>query len=217
MFPNFNNPNYFNFNMNSNPMAYQAMQNMMLMMNPNLDINNPTNFNNMMIEFLRINPIFYQIFLQQQNLQNFNQIGVINPRNFNNNSNNNNNNNKKNGLLPRPKNQLNSDIISSPDLFPGNNESRINIQFITGTGHKMVIAAPINTSVNELFTKYICQVGVNPNYLGNKIYFVINAEYIPVNERRTIKECIMKYNQAGMIKILVLDASNLIGAKSQIK
>ncbi len=182
--------------MNLNPLAYQSMLNMMLMMNPNLMINQ-IDQNNLMMQYMNM----------INNQQNFNQFGVVNPG-FNNNQ-----NFHLNGGIMRNTNQNNSNSRTSPDLFPGNLEKRVNIQFITGPGHKLTIAAPYSTKLSDLFVKYIKQVGVDPKFLGDKIYFIVNAENIPYNSNKTVLDYASKYGSTNQVlKVLVLDASNLIGA-----
>ena len=189
---NFNNFGNWN-NINLNPLAYQCMVNMFLGMNPNLNINNQLNTNNIMMQYMN-------------NQQNFNPMGIVNPGL--------NNNNFNGGIMRNIKtNHGMPNERSAPDLFPGNFENRINVQFITGPGHKLTIATPHSTKLSDLFVKYIMQVGVDPKFLGNKIYFIINAENIPSNSNKSVIEYASKYGSLNSIlKVLVLDASNLIGA-----
>ena len=190
---NFNKYGYLNYN-GLNPYAYQCMLNMFLGMNPNLNVNNQMNLNNMMIQYMN-------------NQQNCNPLGIVNPGL--------NNNAIINGGIMRniKTNPGMSNERSAPDLFPGNFENRINVQFITGPGHKLTIATPYSTKLSDLFVKYINQVGVDPKFLGTKIYFIINAENIPCNSNKTILEYASKYGSLNnILKVLVLDASNLIGA-----
>ena len=71
--------NIFNPN-NINPMTFQLMQNFMLMMNPNININDPNNVMIMMMNFMNANPFVYQLFMnsQQNNFNNTNaNLGII--------------------------------------------------------------------------------------------------------------------------------------------
>ena len=206
-FMNNNMNNNMNFNMNNlNPMALQSMYNFMLMMNPNINVNNPMNVNNNLMNFIMANPLFFQYFMNQSNVNN----------NMNNNNNNNNNNNSFNffkgdiskakiGILPRP--DANNNKSKSFLICPNNQGQRSNIMFITGAGLKTVVIAPTNLPVNELFKEYIRKMGQDPRVLGKYIYFLYNGVKIDLNEPKTINQ----YGLNSSSVIMVVDTSNLLG------
>ena len=114
------------------------------------------------------------------------------------------------GVMPRNNNFL---LKSNADLFsnypPG---PRLNIEFETGAGLKVVIPTPLNAPVYELLYKFINKVGVNPSLMGDKIFFIINGKTIPINEQSFCKDFFRIGVYGNMIKIIVIDASNVIGA-----
>ena len=196
------NNNMNNINMNNlNPMALQNMYNFMLMMNPNINMNNPMNINNNLMNFINANPLFFQYFMNTQN-------------NFNNNMNNNNNNNfnvfqgdtskAKIGILPRPESNENKKSFL---ICPNNAGDRVNIMFITGAGLKTVIISPINLPVKELFKEYIRKMGQDPRVLGKYIYFLYNGLKIDINEPKTV----FQFGLNASNVIMVVDTSNLLG------
>ena len=76
---------------------------------------------------------------------------------------------KKGGILPRNghNNNLN---YNNNDPFPGNTSLRIVIVFITGTGMKIPINAPINVSLHDLFIAFIHKVNLEES---GKIYIFL--------------------------------------------
>ena len=200
----FQNPN-FNNNMNINQASYQAFHNM-LNMNQNYYLNNQINLNNLMMQYMMMNPNFFQMNYNPQNniqntafqpinLDNLNQKYII----------------QNGGVMPRP-NKVNN--ISNIDSFPGYSGPRINIIFETGTGLKINIPTPINITIQELLIKFAKRVGVSEALLGKKLFFVVNGGTIPANEKNIVKNFFKDYtnNLKDQVKIIVLDASNVIGA-----
>ena len=200
MFPNQNFNGNMN-NMNLNQDAYQAFLNMM-----NMNLNNSMDINNFMMQFIMMNPNFFQNnFIPQNNFQQFNymqsiNLGNVNPDYINRNG----------GVIPRPKNFNNMNINS----FPGYNSRRINIIFETGTGLKINIATPICVSIEELLIKFAYRVGVSQSLLGTKIFFIVNGATIQPNEKTQVGNYFKDFsnNLKDQVKIIVLDASNVIGA-----
>ena len=200
---NMNNMNIFNPN-NINPMTFQLMLNFMLMMNPNININDPNNVMIMMMNFMNANPFVYQLFMnsQQNNFNNTNaNLGIIRE-----NSGNIKNEVKKGGILPRPD-KNNSNFNQGIDPFFGNPNPRSAIIFISGTGIKTQISAPKNISVHELFVAFIHKMGLHESVLGKFIYFCFNGKKIPTNEQTNITD----YGLMDATVIMVLDTSNLLG------
>ena len=204
----FQNPNFTGNmnNMNIDPFAYQAFLNMM-MMNPNFNPNNQINLNNMMMQYMMMNPNFFQMNNPHNNFQNFNSMQSVNPGNLNTQ-----NIIKNGGLMPRAnKNNKSFPFI---DSFPGYTGNRINVIFETGTGLLINIPAPINVTVEELFIKFANRVGVSESLLGKKIFFIANGAAIKADEKRIVGDFFKDFrnNLKEQMKIIVLDASNLIGA-----
>ena len=204
MFPNQNfsgnmNNNFNNMNLNQD--AYQAFLNMM-----NMNLNNSMDINNFMMQFIMMNPNFFQNnFIPQNNFQQFNNMQSINLGNVNPDY-----INRNGGVIPRPKNFNNMNI----DSFPGYNSRRINIIFETGTGLKINMATPICVSVEELLIKFAYRVGVGQSLLGTKIFFIVNGATIQPNEKTQVGNYFRDFynNLKDQVKIIVLDASNVIGA-----
>jgi hypothetical protein len=203
---NFNmNNNMNNFNMNNiNPMMLQFMYNFMLMMNPNINVNNPMNVNNNLMNFINANPFFFQYFMNSQNnnnnTNNLNQTGFKPVQNDLNNG--------KNGILPRPNpNNPNDTKPKSFLICPNNMGERSNIMFITGTGVKTMIIAPLNLPVKDLFKEYIIKMGQDPRVLGKYIYFLYNGLKMKIDEPKTI----IQYGLNSSNVIMVVDTSNLLG------
>ena len=113
----------------------------------------------------------------------------------------------------RPSQIMNNSSIYN-DPFPFYQGQRLNILFETGTGLKLNIASPLNISVKELLLAYIHKIGIGESLLGNKIFFIVNGRTISSNEQKTVidyfRDCL--YGNANQVKVIVLDASNIIGA-----
>ena len=194
----------FNQN-NMNQAAYQAFLNM-LMMNPNSSPNQ-MDINNMLMQYMMMNPNFFQMNANHNNFQNFNAIQSFagTPQNQQQII-------QNGGVMPRPKNINNNLINQNP--FPGYIGERINIIFETGTGLKFNFPTPISVSVKDLLRQFIRKVGVSETLLDKKIFFVINGRTIPINETSTCQNFFTanSYGSINQVKIIVLDASNVIGA-----
>ena len=190
----FNGNNNF---MNNNPMAYQAFLNMM-QMNPNFNQNNQMNINNLILQYMMMNNQFIQNPFQQINIGgNFNQQQII----------------QNGGVLPR-KEQLNY-LNANKDSFPGYVGERINIVFETGIGITINIATPINVTVKDLLIKFTERVGVSPLLINKKLFFVVNGSTIDSQEQKTVGAYFKDSRTNALkfqVKIVVLDASNVVGA-----
>ena len=113
---------------------------------------------------------------------------------------------KKGGILPRNGNNNNLNYNNN-DPFPGNTSLRIVIVFITGTGMKIPINAPINVSLHDLFIAFIHKVNLDESVLGKYIYFLFNGGRLKINEQKTISNFGFKTGDF----IIVIDTSNLLG------
>ena len=191
MFP-YQNQN-FNNNMNFDPITFLNFMNMM-QMNQNM---NQMNMN------MNMNPYFlwFQMFqnnpnlMKQYNAQNQNDQSII----------------LNGGVLPRPKNVQNN---LNNDPFPNYVGPRLNILFETGAGLKINIPTPNNLSIENLLITFTNRVGVSPLLLGNKIYFIVNGLNIPIHEKSTCEQFFRNcsFGTKNQVKIIVIDASNVIGA-----
>ena len=118
------------------------------------------------------------------------------------------------GVMPRSVNNLNNQ--SGNDPFPYYIGPRLNLLFETGAGLKLNFPTPINLKVKDLLLKFINKVNVSPTLMGEKIFFIVNGKTIPVNESSTCEDFFRNcnYGNTNQIKIIVIDASNVIGAFS---
>ena len=207
-FPN-NNPNFIpqpvnpNFNpQQMNPNLFNAYQNQFLM-NPNFNMLNQIQFNQMLINYLAQNP------------------GLFGNFNKNNNQSNNNNNMKgfqtieanntmgtgvKGGNLPRKE-------LPNYDSYPLYKGQRINVIFEVSTGPKVTIPAPPNETVEGILNKFCERAGVSPLLLKKEIICVYNATVLNSSDKTTIQQFLQ--NNMGLndqAKIVVIDAQNIIGA-----
>jgi hypothetical protein len=195
----------FQNNMNVNPQAYQAFINM-INMNQNLNMRNSMNLNDYMMQYMMMNPFFFQmnnnIQYNNQNMQAFN-LGNLNNQNLIQNG----------GLMPRKKNF--NPNVNNIDSFPGYTGPRMNVVFETGTGIHINIACPNNISVKDLLIKFAERVGVSPLLIGKKIFCVVNGSTIRADEQTSVGDYFRDQisNQLKFqVKIIFLDASNVIGA-----
>ena len=192
MVNNLNMMNNNNFDINQ----YNLILNMMLMLNPSLNMDNQMNFMNMMNNFISANSYFFQ--KNNNNQNNTSNINIIQQNNDAVKA------SKKGGMLPR-----NSNDNENYDSFPGNNNKRINIAFLTGTGAKFYINTPVDTTIENLLIAFIKRVNLDKSVIGKMIYFLINGKRIPVNSQQNI----VNFGLLDSSIILVVDASNLIGGK----
>ena len=208
-FPNNNlnfNPQQIppNFNpQQMNPNLFNAYQNQFLM-NPNFNMLNQIQFNQMLINYLAQFPSLFGF-----------------PNDNNNQSNNNNNNMKgfqtieanntmgtgvKGGNLPRKE-------LPNYDSYPWYKGPRINVIFEVSTGPKVNIPAPPNETVEGILNKFCERAGVSPLLLKKEIVCVYNATVLNSSDQTTIQQFLQ--NNLGLndqAKIVVIDAQNIIGA-----
>ena len=186
-------PNQDFNNMNFNPVLFQNFMNMMMLMNPNL-INN-----------MQMNTMYQNFYQMNQNNPNFLQQFAYYPQSTQNII-------VNGGVMPRPNNNQNSNGYQ--ELFPNYIGPKLNILFETGAGHKLNVPTPTNVTVEELLIKYITRVGVSPSLLGKKIFFLVNGKTIPIHEKTKTEQFFgnLAYGANNQIKVIVIDASNVIGA-----
>ncbi len=107
--------------------------------------------------------------------------------------------NNNNGVLPRDK------ITDSMEV--GSGGSIINVTLNASTGHKVVIKAGSDTTVDELLKSYMKRMGLSEQSIGKDIMFMYNgAKLLPDNKA---KICTMFRNAAS---ITVYDLKGIIGA-----
>ena len=208
-FPN-NNP-YFNpqqippnFNpQQMNPNLFNVYQNQFLM-NPNFNMYNQIQLNQMLIYYLAQNPGLLGIFL------------------YNNNQINNNNNNMKGFQTIEANNTMGTGVkggnlprkeLPNYDSYPLYKEQRINVIFEVSTGPKVNIPAPPNETVEGILNKFCERAGVSPLLLKKEIICVYNATVLNSSDKTTIQQFLQ--NNMGLndqAKIVVIDAQNIIGA-----
>ena len=208
-FPN-NNP-YFNpqqippnFNpQQMNPNLFNALQNQFLM-NPNFNMYNQIQLNQMLIDYLAQNP------------------GLFGNFNYNNNQFNNNNNNMKGFQTIEANNTMGTGVqggnlprkeLPNYDSYPCYKGPRINVIFEVSTGPKVIIPAPPNETVEGILNKFCERAGVSPLLLKKEIICVYNATVLNSSDKTTIQQFLQ--NNMGLndqAKIVVIDAQNIIGA-----
>ena len=196
------NNNGFNFDPNNNlnnlnPSMVNAYQNM-FNMNPNFNLMNQMQLNQMLMNFIAMNPnLFMMNPNPNNNMTRFQMFGDPN---------NNMATGVKGGNLPRR-------AIPNFDSYPGYNGPRINVIFEISTGPKVNIPAPPTETVNGLLVKFCERVGVSPLLLKKELICVYNATYINPFTKITIQD-FFKQNMGlnDQAKIIVIDAKNIIGA-----
>ena len=215
-----NNPN------NYNPMMFYMMLNMMNNMNPgmgyntnNYNINNIQNNMNLMMNWMNMYPILFQMYQSMMNNQYFN---MNQNNNYMTKSNNNDSFNENKMSLIRVSEQdlnqakvtgggvISKKIINNTpmDISPNSTDLKTNIAFTTQKGQKIMVVAPVNMKIKDLFVNYITRLGLGPNVLGDSIFFLFNGAQISKNDNRTVEEL-------GLISgsiIIVLDLKGVIGS-----
>ena len=169
------------------PISFQQFLNMLMQTNPNFNFNFPMNYNSNFGGNMQQQPF---------NLSNSAQNIILNG-----------------GVMPRPNKTQN--MTNNVDLFPNYPPiPRLNVFFETGAGLKMNILTPPNTPIHELLVKFMNKVGVSESLMGDKIFFIINGKTIPINEQTSAEKYFRDKSiiSQSLIKIVVIDASNVIGA-----
>ena len=188
--PNFNpqqmNPNLFN--------VYQNQ----LLMNPNFNMLNQMQLNQMLINYLAQNP---GLFGNLNNNNNNNMKGFQTIE-----ANNTMGTGVKGGNLPRKE-------LPNYDSYPWYKGPRINVIFEVSTGPKVNIPAPPTETVEGILNKFCERAGVSPSLLKKEIVCVYNATVLNSSDQTTIQQFLQ--NNMGLndqAKIVVIDAQNIIGA-----
>ena len=190
-----NNPNGMCFN----PFIYQQFMNQNYM--------NMNNYNNMQQLF--------QLFLQWMNSfncpnnNNFNN-GYMNNSNFNVNGGNNYTNYISYRGNQPPKQTLPRNVTfknSQTDYLKGKNMK--NVIFLASTGIRVPITVSCNETIDNLLRLFVKKIGIGENTLGTDIFFIFDAAYLQINDKRKIGDLCKMDN----ITITVIDSGNVIGAK----
>ena len=200
-FPN-NNPNFIPQPVNPNFNPQQMNPN--LFMNPNFNMLNQIQFNQMLKHYLAQFP------------------GLFGFPNDNNNQSNNNNNNMKGFQTIEANNTMGTGVkggnlprkeLPNYDSYPWYKGLRINVIFEVSTGPKVNIPAPPNETVEGILNKFCERAGVSPLLLKKEIVCVYNATVLNSSDQTTIEQFLQ--NNLGLndqAKIVVIDAQNIIGA-----
>ena len=204
----FNNNNNFNLNpnnnfnnMNMNPAFINTSQNM-FRMNPGFNMNDSMALNNMLNNFMAMNPNPFMMNNQNNNINNFHPFQP-----FGNNANAM-GTGVKGGNLPRDNRRF-PDI----DFYPNYKGPRINVIFEISTGIKLNLPAPPTETVNGLLLKFCQKAGISPNLLIKDLVLIYNANKVEVTNQNTIQN-FFKQNCGlnDQARIVVIDAHNIIGA-----
>jgi len=185
--------------------------------NFNFNINNNNNINYMN---KRINNFNNNINNNANNNVNNNANNNVN-NNFNNNFNNNNFNNNGNNIYrnftlynnnkePKPILPRSNTLINVPNFEKVNNGKLINIVFAAGTGLRVNIPVPINTTIEYLLKVYARRLGISENVLGTGIVFLYDALYMEVKDKRTVGEVF--HGKQNQYVVTVVDAANVLAA-----
>ena len=93
------------------------------------------------------------------------------------------------------------------DPFPNNGFQKLNIVFATSNNTKIIMHAPVNAQMKEVFKAFVKKVGLPEYTLGRYINFLYNGLFVKCNEERTVYEIGIKFDFST---IVVLDTKNLI-------
>ena len=77
----------------------------------------------------------------------------------------------------------------------------MNIGFESNSGHKKIIATPVDIKVKDLLLAFAEEVNIDKRNLGKNIFFLFNGSKININEEKNIKE----YGLRDFSIITVLD------------
>ena len=149
---NLNNPMYMNNQMNINNMNYGMNINNQLftqMKMMNMMMNCINNFNDFVNEYNKM--------AKRNNEET--KVDIINEKNA-------------------PKVKLPRNGTTSHFGFPQINGNRMNIIFVTPAGYKVIMNTPINMRIRDILVEYGLKVGVGPNIIDTKIYFLFNGRKI---------------------------------------
>ena len=116
-----------------------------------------------------------------------------------------NNNKEPKPILPRS-----NTFINVPNFEKVNNGKLINIVFAAGTGLRVNIPVPINTTIEYLLKVYARRLGISENVLGTGIVFLYDALYMEVKDKRTVGEVF--HGKQNQYVVTVVDAANVLAA-----
>jgi len=197
-----NNPNGMGFN----PFIYQQFMNQNYM-----NMNNNNNMQQLFQMFLQ----WMNNYNNCNNYYNFNNNQYRNTNantntntNFNANGGNNNviqgGNQRTKETLPRFLYNTNK-IIDYPDEEKENMRNAI---FLCSTGIKVPVSVPYYETIENLLRLFVKKVGIGESTLGKDIFFIFDAMYLQIDDKRAIYELCQSNNPI----ISVIDAGNVIGA-----
>ena len=203
---------------NYNPMNFYMMLNMMNLMYPNngYNINNYNMYNkdylnNLMINWMNMNPnlkIIYQNMVQNNNInQNYNINQNMNNSNRMNSVNVSKSQfeqiNKTGNVFKNISNKLTYDISSPFNINP-----KANIIFNTQKNQMINIIAPFDMKVKDLLSNFVQKLGLGIGVMEKSLFFLFNGFKIDINEEKNIVE----YGLDKGGKIIVMDIKEVIGS-----
>ena len=198
------------YNNDFNPMLFNMMQSMLNNMNLNnglnmnnynYNMNNYQNLNNLMMNWIKMNPnllLMYQMMMNQNNnINQNNKMGLYKM-----NSSDNNQPRVNQGRMP-------SNIQNSIyDLDPNNNSLKKNITFTTQKGNKLNIICPYDMKISDLLIQYVIRVGLGPDILlSNSLFFLYNGARLDKCDKRVVGDLLNTGSN-----IIVVDLKGVIGS-----
>ena len=210
---NFNN---INNNVNYNDMINDINFNLNII-NNNLNniINSMNNINSILLgqQDNNYTPINFIKSIMNQNIQMANQIlfnsniinlTINNPLFFQNSNNIIEQNNLVHNIIPK------NEKINVVDLFPENKNIKLFLKFMYADSSKIIIKAPPDIKIKDLLLAYVKKMGINPNLLGKKIYFLFNGCKININEDKDL----ISFGFRDWTTIIVNETNRMIGGNS---
>ena len=120
----------------------------------------------------------------------------------------------ENELLENNINDFNKEKIQKNLLKQSNSNSNeveiIQVTLTATSGLKVVIPAPKNMPLSQLFKNYARKIGIPDYMINTKLVFLFNAEKLVPNSQRPISDYFKSFN----CNITVLVLANIIGAYS---
>ena len=89
----------------------------------------------------------------------------------------------------------------------GNGGYIINVTMNASTGHKIVISASADTTIEDLLLKYTNRIGLPPNVIGKDIMFLYNGAQLDPKSKQSIGSMFR-----NIAVITVYDLNGIIGA-----
>jgi len=135
-----------------------------------------------------------------------------NNNNFNaNGDNNNNNNNINHGGNPAKETLPRNITITNPQIdYPEEEKENLkNISFLLNTGARVTFLVPYYETLENLFLLFAKKIGIGENTLGKDIFFIYDAMYLQIHDKRALYELFINDNPT----ITVIDEGFVKGGK----